>query len=240
VGTSRVAVVASALTLAIAISVLPVQVASAQPPSTTVTVPSNNATVSGTSRVLDAIASPGTTQVQYEITGGALTDSVIATAIPTYFGWVGLWNTTGVPNGTYSLQSVASSDGVSGTSSSVTIDVNNPPPSTTVVLPQSGANATLNAGAGFVFDAIASPGVTQVLIELVNYAGNDVFATWTAIPTIYGWVVVDPPCSSCATGNPVPVSGAFSIVSVASYSDGVSGTSLQVPVTVIVYTTPPS
>lgn len=238
-GPPRIAVVSAALTLGAALSVLPVQVAGAQPPNTTVLIPTNNATVSGTSQVLDAISSPGTTEVQYEITGGTLTDSVVATATPTYYGWVALWNTTVVPNGTYSLQSVASSEGVSGTSSSVTISVNNPPPSTTVVLPQSGANATLNAGTGLVFDAIASPGVTQVLIELVNNAGNDVFATWTAIPTIYGWVVVVPPCSSCVTGNPVPVSGAFSIESVASYSDGVSGTSPLVGVTLIVYLTPP-
>jgi hypothetical protein len=238
-GPSRIAIVSAALTLGAILTVLPVQVAGAQPPSTTVIIPSNNATASGTSQVLDAIASAGTTQVQYEITGGVLTDSVIATATPTYYGWVALWNTTGVPNGTYTLQSVASSEGVSGTSSSVTIIVNNPPPSTAVVLPQD--DAIVNAGTGLVFDAIASPGVTQVLIELVNQkAVSQVYATWTAVPTIYGWVVVVPPCGSCATGNPVPVSGFVSMVSVATYSDGVSGTSPPVPVTLVVYTTPPS
>ena len=48
------------------------------------------------------------TQVKYEITGGTLNDSVIATATPTIYGWIALWNTTGVANGTYTLQSVAS------------------------------------------------------------------------------------------------------------------------------------
>jgi hypothetical protein len=69
-GRVRIGVVSAALTLAAAVSVLPVQVANAQPPSTTVIIPSNNATVSATSQVLDAITSSGATQVQYEITGG--------------------------------------------------------------------------------------------------------------------------------------------------------------------------
>ena len=85
-GDIEVSVVSAVLTLAAAMWVLPVQVASAQPPSTAVIIPSNNATVSGTSQVLDALASSGATQVQYEITGGTLTESVIATATPTYYG----------------------------------------------------------------------------------------------------------------------------------------------------------
>ena len=58
------------LVLAAAVTVLPVGVAGAQTPSTFVAIPSNNATVSGTSQILDAGASSGVTQVQYEITGG--------------------------------------------------------------------------------------------------------------------------------------------------------------------------
>jgi hypothetical protein len=236
-GTSKAAVVFAALTLGAAVSVLPVQVVNAQAPSTTVIIPSNNATVSGVSQVLDAITSSGTTEVQYEITGGTLTDSVIATATPTIYGWLAKWNTTGVPNGPYSLQSVATFNGVSGTSSSVTIDVDNPPPGTAVILP--GSNGIVNSGTGLMFDAIASPGVTQVSIELVNEAGTGVYDTWTATPTIYGWIVVVPPCSSCITDNPVPISGLFAIESVASYSGGVSGKSSIVPITLIYYATPP-
>ena len=331
---SRVLVLTAALSLGAAVSVLPVEVASAQAPSTTVLIPANNATVSGTAQVLDAFASSGVTQVQYEITGGTLSDSVIATGTPTYYGWLAQWNTTSVPNGTYNLQSVASAGGVSGTSapvsvtvdnlapsttiiipsagsslsgtsslldatasakvtsvtyelsggtlsddviatgtptyygwlaqwnttsvpngtynlqsvaayaggvsgtsSSLTINVNNPPPSTTVILPES--DGTLNPGTGFVFDASASPGVTQVLIELVNQEGTDIYEGWTATLTIYGWIVVVPPCSSCITDYPVPISGLFAIESVASYSGGVSGKSPIVPVTIIDYTTPP-
>jgi hypothetical protein len=235
---SRVLVLTAALSLGAAVSVLPVEVASAQAPSTTVLIPANNATVSGTAQVLDASASSGVTQVQYEITGGTLSDSVIASGTLTEYGWLAQWNTTSVPNGTYNLQSVAAyAGGVSGTSSSLTINVNNPPPSTTVIL--AGSDGTLNPGTGFVFDASASPGVTQVLIELVNEEGTDIYEGWTATPTIYGWIVVVPPCSSCITDYPVPISGLFAIESVASYSGGVSGKSPIVPVTIIDYTTPP-
>jgi hypothetical protein len=236
-GPSRTAVVSAALTLGATFSVLPVQVASAQPPSTTVIIPSNNTTVSGTRQVLDATASSGTTHVLFEITGRTLTDSVIATATLTYYGWIALWNTAGVPNGSYTLQSVASSDGVSGTSSPLTISVSNAPPSTDVVLPYS--LETLDPGTGYVFDATASPGVTQVSIELVNEAGTVVYGTWTATPTFYGWIVVVPPCGNCITDNPVPIFGLFAIASVASYADGVSRASPPVDITLITYTTPP-
>jgi hypothetical protein len=122
---------------------------------------------------------------------------------------------------------------VSVDSSPITITVNNPPPSTNVLIPSSGA--TLNDGSyEIVLDASASPGVTRVSIELVF--GSNVVGTFTAVPTIYGWIAVDPPCN-CVTDHPVPLP--FTVQSVASYSDGVSGTSPPVNVNYIVYTTPP-
>jgi hypothetical protein len=96
------------------------------PPSTNVSVPSNNTAVSGTGVVLDATASPGVTQVQFELTGGTLSDAVIATATPTLYGWIASWNSTTVTDGVYTLSSVASYSGVvSGTSPGVTITVSN-------------------------------------------------------------------------------------------------------------------
>lgn len=95
------------------------------PPTTAISVPSDNATVSGV-QTLDASASPGVTQVQYELTGGTLNHSVIGTAVPTYVGWLLVWTSTTVPNGTYTLQTVASYGGeVSGTSPPITITVSN-------------------------------------------------------------------------------------------------------------------
>jgi hypothetical protein len=96
------------------------------PPSTTVVVPSSGAAVKGNEVAFDAIASSGVTQVKYEITGGALSKSVIATGTPTIYGWLAQWNSLGVPDGTYELQSVATyAGGVSGTSPGVTITVAN-------------------------------------------------------------------------------------------------------------------
>jgi outer membrane protein assembly factor BamB len=96
------------------------------PPTSFVTVPSNGATVSGISQALDAGASSGVTSVQYELTGRTLNHSVIATAKAGIYGWTASWNTTTVPNGTYTLQSLASYGGeVSGTSPGITITVSN-------------------------------------------------------------------------------------------------------------------
>ena len=210
--------VSSAVVLAAAMSVLPVGVAGAQNPSTFVAIPSNNATVSGTSQILDAGASSGVTQVQYEITGGTLTDSVIATATPSIYGWVAKWNTTTVANGTYILQSVATSNGASGTSAPVSIAVNNAPPSTDVVIPADGS--TLGSAMGSVVDASASPGVTKVSIG-VTIAG--IMNMVPTTPTIYGWIAVLPPSLPCPQCSPIPVPS--TIQSVASYPGGVSGTS---------------
>ena len=64
---SRMLVTAAALTLSAALSVVPLQVAGAQSPSTSVLVPANGATVSGSQVILDASASAGVTQVYFEV-----------------------------------------------------------------------------------------------------------------------------------------------------------------------------
>ena len=96
-------------------------------PSTSVLFPSSGATLSG-SGLLDASASGNVavTKVEFRLTGGALNNALIATATPTYYGWLAGWNTTTVPNGTYTLQSVAyDASGNSGKSAGVTITVAN-------------------------------------------------------------------------------------------------------------------
>ena len=93
--------------------------------SRTVVLPAANATISG-GQYLDALASPRVTQVQYALSGGTLSDAVVATASPTLYGWIASWDSTTVPNGSYTLQSVASyAGGVAGTSPGVTIVVAN-------------------------------------------------------------------------------------------------------------------
>ncbi len=189
------------------------------PPTSAVVVPSVGSSVSGT-QVLDASASSGVTQVQYELTGGSLTDSVIATATATVYGWLATWNTTAVPNGTYTLQSVASyAGGVSGPSPGITITVANTPPTSAVVVPSVGSSVSGTQ----VLDASASSGVTQVQYELTGGSLTDsVIATATA--TVYGWL---------ATWNTTAVpNGTYTLQSVASYAGGVSGPSPGITITV--------
>ena len=77
-------VTAAALTLGAALTALPAQMASAQSPSTQILVPSTGATVSGTRVILDAGASAGVTEVQFELSG-ALIDPPPP---PPNYGWI--------------------------------------------------------------------------------------------------------------------------------------------------------
>ncbi len=192
------------------------------PPTTNVVLPSNGATLSG-GQYLDAFASPGTSQVQYELSGGPnnYVNQVISGSGPTYYGWIGGWDTTSVPNGTYTLNSVATSGGLTGTSPGITLTVNNPPPTTNVVLPSNGA--TLSGGQ--YLDAFASSGTSQVQYELSGGPNNYVNQVISGSgPTYYGWI------GGWDTTS-VP-NGTYTLNSVAAYAGGVSGTSL--PITVIV------
>jgi hypothetical protein len=190
-------------------------------PMTSVVIPSNNASVSGT-QLLDAWATSGVAQVEFEVSGGPsnLNDQVVATGNPTFYGWLANWTTTRVPNGTYSLQSVASySGGVSGTSPSISVMVNNAPPMTSVVLPADGATVS----ASVWLDASASTGVTQVVYTLTGGTLNGVVIA-TATPTAYGWL---------AAWNTASVpDGTYTLRSMASYAGGLSGTSPSIAVTV--------
>ena len=193
---SSLAVVGAALTLTAALCVVPLEVAGAQAPSTAVLVPSNGAAVSGTSVVLDASASAGVTQVQFELTGGSLSDSVIATATITYYGWIATWDSTTVADGTYTLQSVASEGASSTTSTGISITVTNGVPSVSIVLPSSGATLT---GSQWL-DAVASPGVTSVEFDAFTGTpgvcpgsrlpgGGGECPIGDAVPTKYGWLI---------------------------------------------------
>jgi hypothetical protein len=192
------------------------------PPTTSVLLPSNGASLSG-STYLDASAHDyGTlTKVEFHLTGGTLSQALIATAVPTYYGWLAGWNTTTVPNGTYTLESEAyDAAGLTAYSTGVTVNVNNPPPSTTVVVPSTGATVKGNQVA---FDATTSSGVSHVDYELTGGAlSNSVIATGTQ--TIYGWLAQ-------WNSQAVP-DGTYQLQSVATYSGGVSGTSPGVTITV--------
>jgi hypothetical protein len=70
------------------------------PLQTTVLVSSNGATLSGSAAVLDASATGASdiTAVQFVASGGLLHNQVVGTARLTLYGWIALWNTTGLVN----------------------------------------------------------------------------------------------------------------------------------------------
>ena len=164
-------------------------------PTTAVIVPSNNATVSGTSVSLDAAASAqqsGATisKVQFVLTGGTFNKTVIGTASASIYGYVYSWNTVGVPNGAYTLQSFATdSAGNTAYSTGITVTVSNNPPSTAVIVPSN--NATVS-GTASALDAAASaqqPGATISKVQFVLTGGTfNKTVIGTATASIYGYV----------------------------------------------------
>jgi uncharacterized protein YjbI with pentapeptide repeats len=195
-----------------------------QPPATAVLVPSGGATVSGAKTLLDASASSaaGIASVTFEVSGNGLSDQVVATGTPTLYGYLAQWNTTAVPNGTYTLQSVATDTvAEASTSAPVSVTVDNAAPTTTVVLPSHNASVAGNQ----YLDATASAGVTQVTYEVSGGPANlsdDVIATGT--PTLYGWLAA---WNTTGVGD-----GTYTLQSVASYGGGVTGTSAPITITV--------
>jgi len=199
-------------------------------PATSVGVPSNGANLAG-SLFLDAAASDnlGVTQVNYVLTGGSTyNDTVISGSTPTWVGWLGGWNTTTVPNGTYTLQSVATDvEGFTTTSAPITVTVNNQPPTTAVGIPSNGATLS---GPQFL-DASASSlaGIASVSFELTGGTYNDTVISGST-PTIFGWL------GGWYTTT-VP-NGTYILQSVATDVHGVSTSSA--PVTITVDNPPPT
>ena len=198
-------------------------VVSTTPPTTSVVLPSNGATITGGTWLDAGESSPvGVASVAYELNGGPTSNTVISKSSPTPYGWIGGWDSTSVPNGTYTLQSVATDvDGISSTSAPITINVNNPAASTSVIIPSTGAT---QSGTAAPLDATASANVTNVIYELSGGPSNlsaQVIATGT--PTFYGWL---------AQWNTTTVpNGTYALQSVGSYS---GGTVASAPITVTV------
>ncbi len=159
-------------------------------PSTTVVVPGAGSALAG-SATLDASASApgGVSKVQYVITGGTYNKSLIGTATPTYLGYLYIWNTKSVPDGTYAIQSL-----VTGTSSGtaysapVSVIVDNTAPTTAVVKPA--ANSALQ-GTGAVLDASASDNVSVKSVQYVISGGTySKSVIGTATPTYLGYLYI--------------------------------------------------
>jgi peptidoglycan/LPS O-acetylase OafA/YrhL len=94
---------------------------------TAVQRPTDGSTLSGTT-LLDASATDNVhvTKTDFVLTGGGSGGRVIATGAGSFYGFIAYWNTTTVPDGTYSLQSGAyDSAGKVARSKPVTVVINN-------------------------------------------------------------------------------------------------------------------
>ena len=215
----------SACTVATAAPTLPV--APALPdtfPSTTVTSPSSGTALTGT-QALEASASSGfgVTNVEFHLTGGSFNSAVIATATPNLGGYGASWDTTTVPDGTYTLQSVAyDAAGDSNSSASVTVTVDNTSqPFTSVLVPSSGTALTgtqaLEASASSGF------GVANVEFHLTGGSFNNALIA-TATPNLGGY-------GASWDTTTVP-DGTYTLQSVAYDAAGNSAPSAGVAITV--------
>jgi peptidoglycan/LPS O-acetylase OafA/YrhL len=105
----------------------PGAVQSASLPEMRVLSPKNGAVLRGESPLLALAAyTVGVTRIEFEVTGGALHNALLGPTSPTSVGWVYRWDTASVPNGTYTIRSVAlNAAGKSSRSRPVTISVSN-------------------------------------------------------------------------------------------------------------------
>jgi hypothetical protein len=193
------------------------------PPATSMLLPSNGATVSGSPWV-DAVASStvGIASVKIEVSGGSVSDQVVSSPAPTLAGYLGIWDTPDVPNGTYTLQSVATDvAGQTVASAPITVTVDNLPLQTAVLLPSDGA--TVSGAAYLDASANGTSDVTGVQFELSGGSlSHQVIATATA--TFVGWLVK-------WDTTTVP-NGTYTLQSVATEVGGTTATSPGITVTV--------
>ncbi len=98
---------------------------SALPPTTRVLKPTTHAQLSGTTYLVASASSElGLNSIEFRITGDGRT--IVEKAGPTLFGWLASWNTRSVPNGTYTVSSVADGNtGLVTTSKGVVVEVRN-------------------------------------------------------------------------------------------------------------------
>lgn len=110
----------------------PIPGTDAYPPTTTLTAPASGATLSGSAALTAgaADAAGGITNVEFRLSGGppgqTVNERLIASGVANNSSYSASWNTATVPNGTYTLQSVAY-DAAGGMtfSSGITVTISN-------------------------------------------------------------------------------------------------------------------
>jgi hypothetical protein len=194
--------------------------------TTNVLVPSSGSWASGSQVVLDA-GTPDpladVSKVEFHLTGGSLSDTLVATATFSPYGWMASWDSTTVPDGTYTLTGVAyDAAGNQAYGNGATIIVENSPPATSVLVPSNGASVS---GTQVVLDG-STPGnlgVTKVEFHLTGGTLNNALVA-TGSPTYYGWV-------AHWDSTTVP-DGSYTLQSEASDGAGYVGISPSISVTV--------
>jgi phosphatidylserine/phosphatidylglycerophosphate/cardiolipin synthase-like enzyme len=153
-----------------------------QAPVTSITAPASGATVSGTITVTaTASDNVGVTRVELWVDGALATTD---TASPYSFSW----NTASLANGSHTLQSRAyDAAGLVGTSSTITVTVNNgpapdtQPPVTSLTAPAAGATVSGTT----TVTATASDNVGVIRVEL--WVDGALATTDTASPYSFSW-----------------------------------------------------
>ena len=82
-------------------------IADTSPLATRISLPKPDAVLKGGEILSATSIDYFVTKVQFEITGVGLKNAVLLTAEPYTYGWIALWRTTTVPNGSYLVQSIA-------------------------------------------------------------------------------------------------------------------------------------
>jgi alpha-tubulin suppressor-like RCC1 family protein len=192
-------------------------------PTTTVALPSSGATLSGDTWLDASAQSPvGIASVSYEVSGGSVSDLVVSASSDTAYGWIGAWDTTDVPNGTYILKSVATdTEGDTATSPGVSVTVDNVALHTEVLVPSNGA--TVSSSAVLDASAAGTSDITGVTFEVSGGTLSD-HVVGTAGATLYGWIAV---WDTSTVAN-----GTYTLQSVATEVGGTMATSTGITVTV--------
>jgi hypothetical protein len=155
---------------------------------------------------------------------------IVASTFPTIYGWLGGWDTTDVPNGTYTIESVETDDaGNSATSPGVSVTVDNVL-HTQVLVPSTGATV----GGNVILDASAQGTAPVTGVTFTATQGSTVETVGTATPTIYGWIAQwDAGASAGSPPSPSYPNGTWSIQSVATEVGGTTATSPPIDITLV-------
>ncbi|MHB1878261.1 MAG: penicillin acylase family protein, partial [Acidimicrobiales bacterium] len=195
----------------------------ASPATTSVEQPVAGAIVRGGIWLDAAASSPGGIRsVSFLLSGGTVRSRVVAAGTLTADGWLAGWDSSTVANGTYSIQSVATTpSGASATSLPVSITVANTPLATAVLVPEPGARIT----GSVVLDATAAGEhpVRAVTFRISGGSGSRPVRAAARL-TLYGWIVELP------AGSLAP--GAYTVESIATDTAGHRATSAPVTFTV--------